>query len=109
MFDNEHFIRTRSFKVGDSFELAAVSGKKKYKLRVLCHGKEKVKVPAGEFETLVVEPVLKDDGLFKAKGKLTIWLTDDEVHMPVKMQSKIPVGSIKAELLSRSGKGPETP
>jgi hypothetical protein len=97
-----YYIRTRPLKVGDTFELAAVSGKKKYSLKVFCHGRETVKVPAGTFKTLIVEPVLKDDGLFKAKGKLTIWVTDDERRMPVKMQSKIPVGSIKAELISRS-------
>jgi len=95
-----YFIRTQPLKVGDSFDLAAVSGKKAYKLRVLCHRKETVTVPAGTFQALVVEPILKDDGLFKAKGTLLIWLTDDKRHMPVKMQSKIPVGSIKAELVS---------
>jgi hypothetical protein len=97
-----YFIRTQNLKVGDTLLLAAVSGKKKYNLKVLCHGRETIKVAAGTFKTLVVEPVLKEDGLFKAKGKLTIWVTDDETHMPVKMESKIPVGSIKAELVSRS-------
>lgn len=97
-----YFIRTQPLKVGDSFDLAAVSGKKKYNLRVICHGRETVKVPAGEFKTLMVEPVLKGDGLFKAKGKLIIWVTDDAHHVPVKMQSKIPVGSIKAELVEKS-------
>jgi hypothetical protein len=97
-----YFIRTRKIRVGDTLDLAAVSGKKKYNLKVLCHRRETIRVPAGEFRTLVVEPVLKDDGLFKAKGKLTIWVTDDESHTPVKMQSKIPVGSIKAELVSKS-------
>lgn len=95
-----YYIRTLPLKVGDSFELAAVSGKKKYGLKVICHDREDVEVPAGRFHTLVVEPVLKDDGLFKAKGKLTIWVTDDAAHTPVKMESKIPVGSIKAELVS---------
>ncbi|MEO7423602.1 MAG: DUF3108 domain-containing protein [Fibrobacteria bacterium] len=96
-----YFIRTQAIDVGDTLDLAAVSGKKKYKLRVLCHGRETITVPAGRFQTLVVEPVLKDDGLFKAKGKLTIWVTDDLSHTPVKMVSKIPVGSIKAELVSK--------
>jgi Protein of unknown function (DUF3108) len=95
-----YFIRTQKLKVGESLDLAAVSGKKKYNLKVICHGRETIEVPAGLFQTLVVEPVLKGDGLFKAKGKLTIWLTDDERHIPVKMESKIPVGSIKAELIS---------
>jgi hypothetical protein len=97
-----YFIRTQRLVVGDTLELAAVSGKKKYNLKVLCHGRETITVAAGTFKTLVVEPVLKEDGLFKAKGKLTIWVTDDDAHMPVKMESKIPVGSIKAELVSRS-------
>ncbi|HKP98341.1 MAG TPA: DUF3108 domain-containing protein [Fibrobacteria bacterium] len=97
-----YFIRTQHLQVGDTLDLEAVSGKKKYKLKVLCHGRETIKVPAGEFRTLVVEPVLKGDGLFKAKGKLTIWVTDDESHTPVKMVSKIPVGSIKAELVSKT-------
>ncbi len=96
-----YFIRTQNLQVGHSFELNAVSGKKKYQLKVLCHRKESVKVPLGRFKTIVVEPVLVGDGLFKAKGKLTIWLTDDEAHIPVKMESQIPVGSIKAELTSR--------
>lgn len=97
-----YFIRTLKLKVGETYNLAAVSGKKKYNLKVICHRKEEITVPAGRFQTIVVEPVLKEDGLFKAKGKLTIWLTDDSKHIPVKMESKIPVGSIKAELTSKS-------
>ena len=94
-----YFIRTQPLEVGKSFELAAVSGKKNYKLKVICHREETVEVPAGTFKTWVVEPILKEDGLFKAKGQLWIWITRDARRMPVKMQSKIPVGSIKAELV----------
>ncbi len=94
-----YYIRTQPLTVGKGFELAAVSGKKKYRLQVLCLREETVEVPAGTFPCVVVEPILKDDGLFKAKGKLWIWLTRDARHLPVKMESKIPVGSIKAELV----------
>ena len=94
-----YYIRTQPLVVGKSFELAAVSGKKKYGLRVNCLREETVEVPAGKFPCFVVEPVLKEDGLFKSKGKLWIWVTRDARHLPVKMQSKIPVGSIKAELV----------
>ena len=94
-----YFARTQPLVPGRSFELSAVSGKKQYALRVICHREETVTVPAGTFRTWVIEPVLQDDGLFKAKGQLWIWVTRDERRMPVKMQSKIPVGSIKAELV----------
>lgn len=94
-----YYIRTQPLSVGKSFELAAVSGRKKYTLKVFCLREETVEVPAGKFPCFVVEPVLKDDGLFKAKGRLWIWVTRDARHLPVKMQSKIPVGSVKAELV----------
>lgn len=94
-----YFARTQPLAPGKSFELSAISGKKHYKLRVICHREETVTVPAGTFRTWVIEPVLQDDGLFKAKGRLWIWVTRDARRMPVKMQSKIPVGSIKAELV----------
>jgi hypothetical protein len=98
-----YYIRTRKLAPGQSFAMAAVSGKKKYELIVLCHRREKVEVPAGTFNTIVVEPKVVGVHLFKAKGKLTIWLTDDDKHIPVKMKSKIKVGSITAELIKASG------
>ncbi len=100
-----YFIRAQTLVVGKSFDLAAVSGKKKYLLRVICHREETIVVPAGKFPCIMVEPILKEDGLFRAKGKLWIWLSRDKFQRPIKMQSKIPVGSIKAELV-KIGKHP---
>jgi hypothetical protein len=96
-----YYIRTKNLEVGKTYELDAVSGKKAYKLAVLCHKKERIKVPAGRFNTIVVEPKIQGNGLFQTagKGKLLIWLTDDERRMPVQMKVKIPVGSITASLV----------
>jgi hypothetical protein len=94
------YIRSQPLKVGKSFELSAVSGKKSYSMKILVHREERVTVPAGTWDCFVVEPVLKDDGLFKAKGKLLIYMDKKPGHLPVKMVSKIPVGSIKAELVT---------
>jgi hypothetical protein len=60
--------------------------------------REKVKVPAGEFDCLVVEPVLQASGIFKHEGRLTVWLTDDQFKIPVLMKSKVAVGSIASKL-----------
>jgi len=93
------YIRTQKIEVGKTFSLAAISGKKKYELKVDCLRRETIQVPAGTFKTLVLEPKVKGVGLFRAKGKLTIWLSDDSRKIPVLMKSKIPVGSISAELV----------
>jgi len=51
-------------------------------------------VPAGTFDCIVVEPALKFEGLFQQKGKVTIWLTDDEHRVPVLIKTQIVIGTI---------------
>ncbi len=67
------------------------------------HKKERVKVDAGEFDCVVVDPILRATGLFKSKGRLLVWLTDDERKLPVQMKSKIFIGYITAELKEIEG------
>jgi hypothetical protein len=47
---------------------------------------------------VVVKPVLKSEGLFHHKGDILVWLTDDEKKIPVKVETKVPIGTVRAEL-----------
>jgi hypothetical protein len=89
-----YYIRTQELVSDREIWLESHADRKNYPLRVRVHGRERVETPAGTFDCLVVEPMLRTPGLFKHEGKLTIWLTDDERRIPVLMKSKIPVGSI---------------
>ena len=93
-----YFVRTQPLKVGDTLYVDNFSKNKSYKLEVRVIKRERIQVKAGTFNTLVVEPLLQAAGLFKHKGRLTVWLTDDRLKMPVLMKSKVIVGSIVAEL-----------
>ena len=95
------FYKARTFNLnpGDTAYFDAISGVKKYKLKVICHKRETIKTALGEKKCIVIEPIIQGDGLFNAKGRLTIWLTDDAKRLPVLMKSEIAVGSIKAELI----------
>lgn len=95
-----YFVRTQELIVGKSIFVANHTDKKNYPLEVKVLRKERVKVEAGEFDCLVVEPILKTPGIFEQKGSLRVWLTDDEVKMPVLMKSKVIIGSISTELIS---------
>lgn len=78
-----------------------------YTLAVKIHGKETVKVKAGTFNCLIIEPLISEGGLFMSEGKILIWLSDDERKIPVKVATKILIGSIDAELTSYKGlRGP---
>ena len=61
-------------------------------------GREEIDVPAGRFDCLILEPLLTATGIFKHEGQIKVWVTDDRLHMPVLMKSKVLVGSIYAEL-----------
>jgi hypothetical protein len=62
-------------------------------------------VPCGIFDTYLVEPDLKDiGGVFRKSknAKLEVWVTSDNRHIPVKIKSKVIVGSFVAELISEA-------
>jgi len=60
-------------------------------------------VEAGTFRTIVVEPLVREGGLFKAEGRIVIWLTDDERKLPVRVNTKVIIGSIDTELREYAG------
>ena len=95
-----YFVRTQELTVGKSIFVENHTDKKNYSLEVRVLRKERRKVEAGEFDCVVVEPILKTPGIFEHKGSLTVWLTDDEVKMPILMKSKVIIGSISTELIS---------
>jgi len=102
------FYITRTFdfsemKEGDKFHLENFYKDKVHPLDVIYHGKERITVEAGTFDCIIVEPLVVEGGLFKNEGNIIIWLTDDELKIPVKVKTKVLIGSIDSELLSYEG------
>ncbi len=93
-------VRMMDLEVGRSVFIENHADRKNYPLEILVVKKERVSVPAGRFDCIVVEPRMRGAGLFSHKGRLWVWLTDDELHLPVQMRSKVVIGSISAELAS---------
>ncbi len=98
-----YYIRTQPLIVGEEIGVTAHEKQKVYDLQVKVYRKEIVETEAGKFRCLMVEPLLKGEGIFKQKGRLKIWLTDDEYKIPVQMTSKVAVGHITTELMKIEG------
>jgi len=96
-------VRTRALQPGDVLNLECHADRKNYPLKTQVHRREHVSVPAGEFDCLVIEPMLRSPGLFRHEGSLTIWLTDDARKIPVQMKSRLPIGSISVVLTGIEG------
>lgn len=93
-----YYIRAQKLPEKGSVRLDVNTGKNNWAMEVIIHKKEKIKVPAGVFQTILVEPTKFGDGPFKHSGRLFVWLTDDARKIPVKMRSKVAVGDISALL-----------
>ncbi|MEG8946278.1 DUF3108 domain-containing protein [Rosettibacter firmus] len=90
-------------KVNDKILLENFYKDKVYPLEVVFRGREVVSVSAGTFKCLILEPIVKEGGLFKSEGSIIVWLTDDELKVPVKVKTKVLIGSIDAELIAYEG------
>ena len=90
-------------KVDDIIPMKNFYKDKVYDLNVKYLGKERITVDAGTFDCIVVEPLVQEGGLFKSEGSIVIWLTDDDLKIPVKVKTKVVVGSIDAELTKYEG------
>ncbi len=92
------YTRTKPLDPGMKFSIDIYDGKTLHPAVVSVLRRETVTTKAGEFRAVVVRPELKTGGIFDKTGDLTIWMTDDERHIPVKMVSKVRIGSVTAEL-----------
>ncbi|MBN1408021.1 MAG: DUF3108 domain-containing protein [Calditrichaceae bacterium] len=93
-----YLIRNQDLQVGQPIYLTTNEKDKIYDLEIQVYIKEILEVEAGKFKTIKIEPLLQDEGIFKSKGRLTVWLSDDQYKIPVKMTTEILVGNITTEL-----------
>jgi len=93
--------RLMSFKEGHSFLVPTFADKKRVEVEVKTLSKDRLKKTAlGSVDTIRVTPILKFRGLYDKRGDTVIWYTDDECRVPVKITSKLALGSITSTLMS---------
>lgn len=93
-----YYTRFQALPLGGSVVFDYHASRKSQPLEVKVLGRERIETPAGNFDCIAIEPKLKAGGIFKNKGRLVIWLTEDDRRMPVLMKSKVAVGSISVIL-----------
>jgi len=92
-------VRTLDLQVGTPVYVDIFAKRKNWQVKCNVLRTEKIKVPAGKFDTILVEPELRFDGVMK-KGKVKVWFTNDERRIPVQVKSKIVIGAITMKLES---------
>jgi len=94
-----YFMRTRHLEPGQSFDIPLVDGGHLYRFSVAVMERKKMKTVMGRVDVLRIEPsMFGDQGLVRRRGTLSIWVTEDARHIPVKAQIRVPAGIFEIKL-----------
>ena len=93
-----YLVRTLPLEPGDEYLLERYFKPQSNPVVVRVLKREEIRVPAGRFQTIVVEPIIPELGAFQAKKKPRVWITDDERRIIVKLQTSAPVGPVALNL-----------
>ena len=98
-----YFMRANRIDSGFPYKIPNNSKRKNYYLNVLVNPVEEQSVNAGDFNAYRVLPIIEGESIFNQKGSMVVWMTNDNRHIPIRMESAVSVGSINVELESFSG------
>jgi hypothetical protein len=98
-----YYIRNLDYskmKINDQMHITFVMGNKVQNLLIRYLGKDVIATREGKvYRCIKIESELNiDDIIFKKGESVKIWLTDDNNHIPVLVDAKILIGSVKAVL-----------
>lgn len=101
-----YYARLFDLKEDLIIERPVTDGKKCIIGKVTVIKRETIKLESGTYDTYLIEPEIKHiGGVFdKSKNaKIQLWVTADHRRIPVKIKSKVVVGSFTGELVSATG------
>ena len=99
-------LRRQPLTVGRVIQLPVFDGHKQWEVVMEVEGRERLETRIGVFDTLRVRSRVGFRGLFMAKGEVTLWVTEDFLHVPVQMHSRSRIGRVQARLIHLEGLGP---
>lgn len=87
------------YKPGDRIPFTMFLDNEVYNMYIRYLGKEVVKTKYGKFHAVKFKPLLIQGTIFEGGEKMTVWVSDDSNHIPVRIESPITVGSVKVDLI----------
>ncbi|HQW68332.1 MAG TPA: DUF3108 domain-containing protein [Flavobacterium sp.] len=97
-----YFLRNHpnidKLKVGESIIVDMFFDNEVFKFKLKYIGKEDLKTKFGTVPTMIFRPLVQSGRVFKEEESLTVWISDDENKLPLRIKASLAVGSLKADL-----------
>jgi hypothetical protein len=98
-----NMVDIKTLKLGDEFTLPMFFDKENFDFKLSYLGEEAVKTKFGRVASLKFRPYVQSGRVFKEEESLTVWISKDENKIPLKIQAKLAVGSLTADLEAFKG------
>lgn len=102
-----YYLRNRldvsNMQEGDVTEMNMFFDKENYKFRLKFLYRETLKTRFGKIPCMVFRPSVMAGRVFKEQESLTVWVSDDENRIPVRIKASLAVGNLKADLVEFKG------
>jgi hypothetical protein len=98
-----NMVDIKTLKLGDEFTLPMFFDKENFDFKLSYLGEEDVKTKFGRVASLKFRPYVQSGRVFKEEESLTVWISKDENKIPLKIQAKLAVGSLTADLEAFKG------
>lgn len=95
-----YFLRTIPLAVGETYTFNRYFRPDRNPVTIKVLRRERIQVPAGEFDAIVVQPIIKTKGIFSENGHAEVWLSDDDSRIMLQMKSALSFGSLNLYLRS---------
>ncbi|TPG33446.1 DUF3108 domain-containing protein [Flavobacterium pectinovorum] len=97
-----YFLRNHpnidKLKSGDSITIDMFFDEEITKFKLKYVGRQDITTKFGTVSTMVFKPLVQTGRVFKEKESLTLWITDDDNKVPIRIKADLAVGSLKADL-----------
>ncbi len=97
-------LRALRLQPGASAEFPVSDGKKAVMAKVEAQERETIKTDAGTYKVIRHEAFLFNNVLYRRRGRLFVWLTDDDRRLPVQIRVRLPfyIGTVTLQLQKES-------
>jgi Protein of unknown function (DUF3108) len=98
-----NYPNIEKMKPGEFVAIDMFFDDKTTKFRLKFIGREDIRTKFGVVSTMIFRPTVQTGRVFKEEESLTIWISDDDNRIPVRIKASLLVGAIKADLDSYKG------
>jgi len=106
MLSTLYYLRSQDLskmKAGDEIKLTMFFDQTNYNFKLRLLGREVIRTKFGKVATIKLRPIVQSGRVFKENESLTVWISDDDNKIPLRIKASLAIGSMRVDLNNYRG------